>query len=619
MTTHPDSPDGLLEQAHHHASNGKLEPALRCIDLALRLSPRSAVLHFNRGLLLRALGQNNDAILAQRKAWKLRPSWLEPLLALTELALETPTTYGKKISELEKALDTSTWNDNSRATFLRGRLAAQRGDLREAERLYRAASQQNPELTLTQQYLASLLLTQERWSEAEGILQQLLNQQPKRADILSNLSIALLRQNKLVQALTIAEKALAEVKGVEDRASVLVNLGSILQELGHRDNARQCYGEALALDPCQANALLNLGVLDFQQRDFEGAEWHYREALLLKPNDPRTEVNLAGLLLLQGRTQEGWQHYEARLGGNNELLHQPEGLPLWQGQALRGELLLVHEQGLGDTFQFIRYARLLQKQGISCQFQGPSKLHSLLLHSGLVSHCISDGEPVPTQVEAWIPMLSMPRLLPSGQTNHAYLRTNAGLLNTWQQQLGQARSLRLALHWQGQPEHEFTVSRGRSFALSTLEPLLSIPCVEWISLQKGPGSEQARQAPFAHSWHPQQALIDATWDFEDAAAILSCCDGLVSSDSGIAHLAGALGCRVWLMLPWLAEWRWGLESTSTPWYPNHTLLRQRNEGDWSHPVDQLIEKITALTQDCNPHLRHYFDEFSDLRSTEIRD
>ena len=107
---------------------------------------------------------------------------------------------------------------------------------------------------------------------------------------------------------------------------MLVNLGSILQELGQRDRARQSYQEALDLDPCQANALLNLGVLDLQQRDLDGAEWHYRQALLIKPGDPRSEVNLAGVLLLQGRTQEGWQHYEARLGGSSELLHRPRGL-----------------------------------------------------------------------------------------------------------------------------------------------------------------------------------------------------------------------------------------------------------------------------------------------------
>ncbi|MBW0167210.1 MAG: tetratricopeptide repeat protein [Vulcanococcus sp.] len=596
MSRQRGSAASLLHNALQQAGKGQLQPALISLEAAVRLSPNDAVLHHNRGLLLRQLGQGPAASRALHRAHQLQPSWLEPVLALTEQALEAPVAPAEHRAALEQALSQPAWSNNSRALYLRGRLAEHNADLAAAEQHYQAALEQTPPLLLAQQQLACLLLAQERWSEAQEQLERLLSQQPNRADLLSNLAIALLRQNKLRQALPVAERALAAVQGDEARASVLVNLGSILQELGERERARQSYQEALDLDPCQANALLNLGVLDLQQRDLDGAEWHYRQALLLRPGDPRTEVNLAGVLLLQGRTQEGWQHYEARLGGSSELLQRPEGLPLWQGQPLSGDLLLVHEQGLGDTFQFIRYAQLLKQLGVRCQFQGPAKLHSLLLRSGLVSQCIQDGESPPSDAEAWIPMLSLPRLLTTKPTNQPYLTADPRLVKGWHQQLGPAPGLRIALHWQGQPDHEFTVSRGRSFPLNTLAPLLSLADVEWVSLQKGPGSEQAQQEPFANHWHPQQPRIDAAWDFEDAAAILSCCDGLVTSDSGLAHLAGALGCRVWLLLPWLAEWRWGLEGSSTPWYAHHTLLRQQQEGDWSDPVDQLCNELNTLTQ-----------------------
>jgi len=589
--------DRLLKRAHKLASLGQLERALDRLDAGLQLTPKSAILHYNRGVLLRALGRKDASFIALQESRQLNPSWLEPVLAIAELSLEQPIATEEKLTELSRTLANPSWSSDSRANHLRGRLAEQQNDLCAAEMHYRVASEQNPPLPLAHQHLAYLLLTQERWSEAQTILEELLNKQPNRADLLSNLSITLLRQNKLQEALQIAELALAAVQGNEDRASVLVNLGSILQELGRRDRAREHYEEALSLEPYQANALLNLGVLDFQQRDLEGAEWHYRQALLIRPDDPRTRVNLAGVLLMQGRSQEGWQNYEARLNGNSELLQRPEELPLWQGYPLSGDLLLVHEQGLGDTFQFIRYARLLQEQGICCQFQGPAKLHSLLMRSGLVNHCSSDGETPHSDVEAWIPLLSLPRLIKINPSAQPYLQANPRLVKRWQQKLGPATGLRLALHWQGQPEHEFTVSRGRSFPLSTLKSLLSIPELELISLQKGPGSEQAQQPPFKGRWHPQQALIDTVWDFEDAAAIVSCCDGLVSSDSGLAHLAGALGCRVWLLLPWLAEWRWGLEGNITPWYTNHSLLRQHQEGDWSDPVDQLLNELCGLKQD----------------------
>ena len=163
------------------------------------------------------------------------------------------------------------------------------------------------------------------------------------------------------------------------------------------------------------------------------------------------------------------------------------------------------------------------------------------------------------------------------------------------------RMTRLALHWQGNPDHEFTISRGRSLCLDELSPLLFLPGVEWISLQKGPGSEQAKQGTFSGRWHSQQPRIDAAWDFEDAAAILKCCDGLVSSDSGLAHLAGAIGSRVWLMLPWLAEWRWGLEGSRCTWYQGHTLLRQQIENDWNAPIQSLLQEI-KMVQNLSQHI-----------------
>jgi tetratricopeptide (TPR) repeat protein len=598
--TQPASTSRLLQNALRQASRGQHRAALTSLDAALSLNPREAVLHHNRGLLLRQLNRPGPASQALLQAHRLQPGWLEPLLALSELALDQPQATTILPEQLEQVLAQPAWQSDARALLLRGRWAERRRAPQEAEALYRAALEQHPSLALAKQQLTCLLLSQERWPEAEQLLQQLLEQDPERADLLSNLAIALLRQNRLPEALAAAKAALAVVSGDDARASVLVNLGSIEQELGQRQPARQHYRQALELDPCQANALLNLGVLDLQARDLEGAEWHYRQALLLNPGDARVAVNLAGSLLLQGRAEEGWQHYEARLGGSSQLLHQPQGLPLWQGSSLKGDLLLVHEQGLGDSFQFIRYAELLREElGLRCHFQGPTKLHPLLQRSGLVESCCAEADPAPDSVTAWVPLMSLPGLLQASPaqpraTANPYLSVDLQRLEHWQKLLGPPNKLRIALHWQGNPDHEFTISRGRSFPLSTLAALTALQDVEWISLQKGPGSEQASQGPYAILWHPQQPAIDLAWSFDDAAAILASCDGLVSSDSGLAHLAGAIGCRVWLLLPWLAEWRWGLSGDSTAWYPQHTLLRQGEEGDWSEPVDRLRTKLETL-------------------------
>ena len=276
---------------------------------------------------------------------------------------------------------------------------------------------------------------------------------------------------------------------------------------------------------------------------------------------------------------------------------------MWQGEDLSGPLLLVHEQGLGDSFQFIRLVNNLKQQRLRCWFQGPAKLHGLLLNSGLVERCICEGDPVPNEVASWCPLLSLPYLLgsklsPQGPNpaDGTYFRVMPSKHQYWRSKLGSTDKMRVALHWQGNPDHEFALSRGRSLTLRSLEPLAAIDGIEWLSLQKGPGSEQIGTGAFVPRWHAQQPLVSETWDFEETAAILHCCDLVISSDSGLAHLAGGLGRPVWLLLSWLAEWRWGLEGDRTGWYLNHRLYRQPQENNWDAVAIALERDLRSAAQ-----------------------
>ena len=203
---------------------------------------------------------------------------------------------------------------------------------------------------------------------------------------------------------------------------------------------------------------------------------------------------------------------------------------------------------------------------------------------------------MPNSVERDIPTLSLTYILNSKEkfTTKNYLKVDTHRKLKWENILGVTNKLRIALHWQGNPDHEYSISKGRSFKLKILSDLTEQIGVELLHLQKGEGSEQAIEGRFASSWHPKQPLIDSSWDFEDAAAILSCCDILISSDSGLAHLAGAIGCKVYLLLPRLAEWRWGLDSNFSYWYPNHTLFRQKDPKNWTEPVSKLLFQIKAI-------------------------
>lgn len=562
--------------------------------------PKEAIEALNAGI--RELSKSNLQIALKQLtiAHHLRKNWIEPILALTEIQLAKPNTIEQKKWELiQSKLYKLARQKEPRALFLLARLAIEGGDILKAKNLLKKTIELAPQLQIAKQSLAVILLEEENWQDAEKILRTIKPHGKEKANILSNLSIALLRQNRLNEALIKAKEAYNSASYTE-KASIYVNLGSIYQEMGDETNAENYYKKSLELQPIQKNALLNLGVLAYQKKDLINSESYYRKCLKIESDNIKCHVNLAGVLLHQGRFEDGWLHYERRLDASHKIMDIPSKLKRWNGDSIEGHLLLVHEQGLGDTFQFIRYAKFLKNMGIFCHFQGPDKLHELLLQSGLILSCCTNAHLPPSECSDWIPMMSIPGALYKNQNTHVagetpYLIIDKYLSKQWELKLKSKKKLKIALHWQGNPDHEFTTSRGRSFTLETLAPLTSLSDIEWISLQKGSGSEQQANGSFANRWHPMQRIIDETWDFRQTAAILSTCDGLISSDSGIAHLAGACGIKVWMLLPWLSEWRWGLTGERTTWYKNHILLRQINKNDWSFPVSDLRHRLMNQT------------------------
>lgn len=563
-------------------------------------------------------GDPDQAIALLQSALETPHQQPELLLLLLELLLqrydqangEARRGDAVQIAALATQLEVPAWQTDYRVLHQRGRCHQVAGALQPAALCFEAALNHGAPLELSAAQLAVVRLAQQQWKTAEQLLQPLCRTHAQRVDLWSNLSVALLRQNRLPEALAAVDAALANANGQSPHATadLWLNRGTILQELGQRRKAAQAYHQALEHNPTVANVHTNLGLLAFLEGDRIAAEQLYRRSLALNPADTLAAVNLAGLLLLQNQhLQEAWQLYERRLQGPAQLFTRPTTeAPLWTGQSLNGPLLLVHEQGLGDTFQCIRFARTLQSRGHRLIFQGPSKVHALLLQSALVDHCVDDGESPSSAIAAWTPLMSLPvrlnQLAPQGSSDLAapYFQIAAKTRTDWQQRLGPKQGLRIALHWQGNPDHEFALSRGRSVPLACLEPLANLEGIEWLALQKGPGSEQMEGSAFTARLHPQQTLISNTWEFIDTAAILQCCELLISSDSGLAHLAGGLGVPVWLMLPALAEWRWGLQGSRSGWYPTHRLYRQPTEGDWAAVIrdirrDLILQRDRAAT------------------------
>lgn len=560
-------------------------------------------------LALISSGDSSGALELLEDAIQANPQFIEPVLIINELVLSNTGSYGKsKWIYVNSLLEQPEINQDLRCIFLRGRWHEfwKRND--EAIDLYENILEKSPGFEPALQQIAFLRLTNEEWSKAEKPLTTLCKSNPNNIEFLSNLGVCLLRQNRVDEALIYFEQAKEEcrLRSTDELASVLSNLGTAYHEQGMLSKAIDLYKEVLHHRPEHVNATLNLGVAQYQRKEYQLAESQYARAITLDPSNTAAKINLAGLYLLTGRHKEGREMYENRLDGHSKIMDGPKNIQIWHRGELPKNLLIVHEQGLGDSFQMIRYSKLMKDRlGIECHFSGPDKLCKIIYTSGLAKTVTSTGKKLPLCIDRWIPAMSIPDRLESIGLSTAscdfgsYLRSSNTAKEYWASRMGRndGSTLRIALNWQGNPDHEFTISRGRSFRLNELTRLLDIPNLQFVSLQKGPGSEQACENPFASRWIQCQDEINDAWDFDAAAAILETCDFLISSDSGIAHLAGAVGCNVLLMLPWLPEWRWGEKGNKTELYPNHLLFRQNREKDWTDPAAAVIEYIYRAIED----------------------
>ena len=413
---------------------------------------------------------------------------------------------------------------------------------------------------------------------------------PGDADAWSSLAGALRELGRLEELLEAARRALV---ACPDMAEAAINLGNALLKLDRMDEALEAYRRAGAVRPgfaaalCgEALALRNLGRFDEAMAAFAAAEaLGSREAVAGK----------GCLMLTLGDFERGFAGYEARwLRGRSLAEALGTRFPTWAGPGQPGERVLVlNDHGLGDTIQFVRYLPLMAKAGVEVTFVCPSRLHRLL-SSGAHARLV---EAVPAQpFDAQIAISSLPyafgtRLdaIPAGVP---YLAPEAALETLWRERIG-AAGFKIGVVWQGNPDPE--ADRARSFPLAALAPLAGIDGVRLISLQKGYGEEQLQRLPADVRVETLDPYLDSGPDaFVDTAAAMSDLDLIVSCDTSIAHLAGALARPVWVALKSDAEWRWMRDRANSPWYPTMRLFRQPQRGAWSDVFAAMAREVAAI-------------------------
>jgi tetratricopeptide (TPR) repeat protein len=420
--------------------------------------------------------------------------------------------------------------------------------------------------------------------EAERLARAILDVRPDYFDALHLIAVVEARRRRHAEALASFDRALAVRP---DYAEALYNRGVTLQELKRFTDALASYDRALAVRPDYAEAFYNRGNALKELQRFDEALASFDRALAVRPDYANAHWNESLVRLLTGDFVRGWKKFEWRWK-NESLNPSPRNFaqPLWLGeQDIKGKTILLHsEQGLGDTIQFCRYVPLVAVRGARVLLQVPESLQNLTATLAGVAQVIGPTSQLP-DFDLHCPLLSLPlafgtRLdtIPSATP---YLSASSERVRSWNISLGSKYRPRIGLVWSGNPEHKH--DHNRSIKLRTLLQLLDIDAT-FVSLQKDIHADDATvpkdRSDLLH-------FGDKLKDFSDTAALVSNLDLVISVDTSVAHLAGALAKPVWILLPLLPDWRWLLNRDHSPWYPTARLFRQHAAGDWSSVVSDV--------------------------------
>jgi Tfp pilus assembly protein PilF len=474
------------------------------------------------------------------------------------------------------------------ALHLMGLVHHKKGNAGAALKNLREALAIRPDSDVIWANLGAVYCALDRHVEAADAASHAIRLNPNNCMAHANLGANLCEQGKLDEAVRSCEQALA----IDPKyAMAHLNLGVALFKQGKQDAAIDSYRKALAINPGYAEAHRHLGVVLREQGKLDQAVQSYQSALTVDPNAAEAHLNLARALLQQGNFETGWAEYEWRWQTKNKKF-EPRNFsqPLWDGRAVKGKSLLLHaEQGLGDTIQFVRYAPLVRKQGCRIILECQSSLAALLTACPGVDELVRRGDELPP-FDFHIPLLSLPHRLGTHLGNIPadvpYLFSREDLVSRWRERLRDCTGFKIGICWQGPPTYDDDANR--SFTVAHFAAVAEIPGVHLISLQKGVSSEQLADLSFAIK-SPGAGFDEGYGAFMDTAAVMRNLDLVITSDSIIAHLAGALAVPVWVALPKVADWRWLMDRDDSPWYPTMRLFRQDKTGDW----EGVFQRIAA--------------------------
>ncbi|GLU31841.1 hypothetical protein Busp01_16830 [Trinickia caryophylli] len=545
LTVDPQSFESLCNRGNTYSGIGCHQEALRDYEAALAVMPGHPSVLCARGRALVALGREGEALASFNEAIAAQPEFVDALYN-SAVALERLGRADEALQRCARVLEREP--RHARALACRG----------------------------------NALLSLERFDDALAEYDRALAIGPAFAEVLCNRGSALRSLNRFDDALELDRRLL----------QAWCNRGSVLHDLQRFDDALSAFDSALALGADHAPAWFGRGNALFEMSRFEEAIDAHGRATVADPDHVDAHFAQGYIHLLEGDFARGWpkyewrQHVPAKRGTERTLAS-----PRWSGhEPLLGKTIHVHaEQGFGDTLQFCRYAPLLRKRGASVVLEVQPPLHALVAGS-LQGIDVIGTQPSAPPADFHIPLLSLPYAF--GTAPHTipaevpYLGVAESRVKAWRGRLGMRTRMRIGLAWSGNAEHRN--DRARSLPLAALDPLMSLG-VEWVSLQKG-----VRERDWATLAAMPIRTFDAQLtDFSETAALMLSLDLVIAVDTAVAHLAGALAVPVWILLPYLAEWRWLNGRSDSPWYPSARLFRQPARGRWDAAIDAVRSALAA--------------------------
>jgi tetratricopeptide (TPR) repeat protein len=483
--------------------------------------------------------------------------------------------------------------DFAEAFCMGGYMLSECGQPQSAMRFYRRALELDASLVVGHVNLGKLLFAAERFTEALDSFAAATILAPHDPDAWCSRAGALRELGRLEESIEAAEQAL-ELR--HDFPEAAINLGNALLKLDRSEAAFGAYLRASKPGPCLAKALLGQGLTLRSLGRFPEAMIAFDGAAALGSHE--AVAGKGCLMLTLGDFENGLEGYEARwLKGKSIAEALGTRFPSWKGPGRRGERVLVlNDHGLGDTIQFFRYLPMMAAAGVDATFVCPPRLRRLLSSKANVRFVDSppEGEPF----DAQIAISSLPRAfgtrLDTVPAAVPYLAAEPALREMRLKRIG-AQGFKIGVVWQGNSDPE--ADRARSMPVTALAPLAGVAGVRLISLQKGFGEEQLSNLPRSLRVETLGANFDAGVDaFVDTAAVMTCLDLVVTCDTSVAHLAGALAVPVWVALKSDAEWRWLLGRADSPWYPTMRLFRQTRRGVWSDVFEAMAGELAQLTE-----------------------